>query len=567
MQKYKLGFWHEFCVLGLVLMLVAGLCVNLLASDKQVPLQRRLKWQKNSPMLQKEAGIPLPSDLGASQKPPQSFRTMAGTGAIGGRVTQALGGAPIEGVTICADLLDCPSHSDFATTGSDGYYTVTGLPAGKYKVWTGNDSIFVDIYWDDEPIEEMADTVAVASNDTAKGIDFSLLVGGKVTGTLTLSGAPLVTGAIYAIDTTYRQAYVAYVNGMGSSAPYEIKRLPTGIYKLMTMNMMGYIDVYYNDKSSWATASRLSVGEGSTNPGIDFTLSLGGIIEGNVGTAKGPLENIYLWGLYAPSPEWFSVGSTDADGNYTLEGLRSGYWKILVEGDTLHAFEWYNNKNTWSEADSVLVTAPGTYSDIDCALEIGGSITGHVYDLGGLPLSGCDVTAYESSFFEWGMAMKSATSSATGSYQIAGLRTGDYKVEASPECGDPQWYNHRSTPELADLVDVIMPSDHSGIDFNLTTAVESEDELAQRPAEFELHQNYPNPFNPGTRIQYTLKKRGHVTLHIYNIIGEKVKTLLDQDQPAGFHQINWDGKNDRGKSVSSGLYFYMDFREPRLCFY
>jgi hypothetical protein len=156
----------------------------------------------------------------------------------------------------------------------------------------------------------------------------------------------------------------------------------------------------------------------------------------------------------------------------------------------------------------------------------------------------------------WGSTAKSCTSSATGSYQITGLRTGDYKVEASTQCGDPRWYYNQSNPDLATPVHVEMPSDHSGIDFNLPTAVEDEGEIAQRPSEFELYQNYPNPFNPETQIEYALKKTGHVTLYIYNILGEKVKTLLEQDQPAGFYQINWDGKNDNGKSVSSGLYLY-----------
>ncbi len=72
----------------------------------------------------------------------------------------------------------------------------------------------------------------------------------------------------------------------------------------------------------------------------------------------------------------------------------------------------------------------------------------------------------------------------------------------------------------------------------------------------ELRQNYPNPWNPETKIEYALKKGGHVTLHIYNVLGQKVKTLLDQDQPAGFYQINWDGENDKGKVVSSGIYLY-----------
>jgi hypothetical protein len=570
MQKNKFGFRHQFCpstllrtvslsnrVLRLILVLVAGLCMNAWASDDHMSSQQKLNLEKISRLLPKEARISLLRDLRVSEEARQSDKAAAGTGAIHGRVTQTAGGAPIAGVMVWANLQDCPSYSSLAMTGSDGYYTVTGLPVGWYKVWTSNNSNFVDIYWDNKPADETADTVHVASNDTAKGIDFSLRVGGKITGTVTMPGADSVTGIVYAIDPAYTRAYYAYVYGMGSSSPYEIKRLPTGTYKLRTGNAVDYIDVYYDDKSSWATADLVSVTEGATSSSKDFTLNLGGTIEGNVSsTSKEPLEDVDVWGYYAPSPEWSSQTFTDENGDYALTGLRSGYWKIFVKGDDTYVFEWYHDKGTWTAADSLLVTAPGTYSDKDFALETGGSISGHVYDLGELPLSGCDVTAYESSFFEWGIAEKSATSSATGAYQITGLRTGDYKVEASTQCYSI-WYDNQTSPATASLVHVTMPYDTSGIDFHLpSTAVETEDEIAQRPAEFELHQNYPNPFNPLTRIEYTLKKRGHVALHIYNILGEKVRTLLDQDQPAGFHQISWDGENDQGKAVSSGLYLY-----------
>lgn len=560
MQKYRFVFWVVF-------VLVWGLCSNLWAQGKDIPSQQRLDLQKISRLLPKDARIPLPLDLQLSQKTQQSNKAVAGTGAIRGRVTQFEGGDAIEGVMVFANLQTCPSYINFATSDFDGYYTITNLPAGKYLVHTVNDSDFVDLYWDNNYSWEVPDTVVVVSNDTTEGKDFSLRVGGKITGTVTLPGAFYVSGLIFAIDTTHETvSYYSNVFGVGSPTTYFVKRLPTGTYKLITMSMRGYdmlmehstsyIDVYYNGKSSWATADPVSVILGSTTSGKNFDLDSGGVIQGNISTGKGPLEDIHVWGFYAPNLEWFSSASTDSDGNYTLSGLRSGYWKIVAEGDTFYAFEWFSNKNIWSDADSILVNAPGTISGKNFTLETGGSISGVVRDLGGNPLSGCDVTAYESSFLMLGFITKSCTSSATGSYQITGLRTADYKVEASTDCGESQWYNHVSTPDLATLVDVDMPSDHPGINFNVSTAVEDEEEMAQRPSEFELHQNYPNPFNPGTEIEYTLKKTGHVTLHIYNVLGEKVKTLLDQDQPAGLYRIDWDGKNDDGKLVSSGIYLY-----------
>lgn len=76
------------------------------------------------------------------------------------------------------------------------------------------------------------------------------------------------------------------------------------------------------------------------------------------------------------------------------------------------------------------------------------------------------------------------------------------------------------------------------------------------PDEFSLSQNYPNPFNSSTLIKYALKKDVNVLINIYNVLGQKIKTLVDEYQNAGYKSIIWDGTNDNGKAVSSGIYFY-----------
>ena len=90
--------------------------------------------------------------------------------------------------------------------------------------------------------------------------------------------------------------------------------------------------------------------------------------------------------------------------------------------------------------------------------------------------------------------------------------------------------------------------------FENTTNPEITDD--DTPMVYSLAQNFPNPFNPSTRIQFTLPRKGNVSLKIYNVAGQLVKNLQDGVMEAGSHELTWDGTNDLGSSVASGVYFY-----------
>ncbi len=76
------------------------------------------------------------------------------------------------------------------------------------------------------------------------------------------------------------------------------------------------------------------------------------------------------------------------------------------------------------------------------------------------------------------------------------------------------------------------------------------------PQEFSLSQNYPNPFNPTTVIRYALPENQYVSLKVYNLLGQVVTTLVDEQKAAGYYQVRWNGKNSSGRDVASGVYFY-----------
>ncbi len=100
------------------------------------------------------------------------------------------------------------------------------------------------------------------------------------------------------------------------------------------------------------------------------------------------------------------------------------------------------------------------------------------------------------------------------------------------------------------------PIFHAGaIVVDIQTGVD-DDEQSTLPTEFRLEQNYPNPFNPTTKIPFALPKGSDVTLEVFNILGQRVRTLCDGYRSPGEHVIEFDGLNDNGTSIASGLYFY-----------
>jgi flagellar hook assembly protein FlgD len=78
----------------------------------------------------------------------------------------------------------------------------------------------------------------------------------------------------------------------------------------------------------------------------------------------------------------------------------------------------------------------------------------------------------------------------------------------------------------------------------------------EEPSRFVLFQNHPNPFNQTTKIEFTLAKSGFVSLIICDLLGRKVRTLASEHLPSGYKSVLWDGKNDSGEDVASGIYFY-----------
>ncbi len=91
--------------------------------------------------------------------------------------------------------------------------------------------------------------------------------------------------------------------------------------------------------------------------------------------------------------------------------------------------------------------------------------------------------------------------------------------------------------------------------YDYTSGVD-DDDPENLPTKFELRQNYPNPFNPTTKIEYDVAKKSHVRLDVFNVLGQRVTTLVNEEKEPGNLEVYWSGTNDGGNKVASGVYFY-----------
>jgi hypothetical protein len=149
-------------------------------------------------------------------------------------------------------------------------------------------------------------------------------------------------------------------------------------------------------------------------------------------------------------------------------------------------------------------------------------------------------------------------------YSYDAGKTWNLITSSAPNDGQLFWSSIPDTPSDSCLIRITSKAENpisaTSADFftisSDTTDVVEEKREKSIPQTFLLHQNYPNPFNPSTKIEFSLPRTTRVTLDIYNIAGRKVKGLVDEELPSGHWSIVWNGEDDNGIEVASGVYLY-----------
>ncbi len=399
------------------------------------------------------------------------------TGSISGVVSQAATDTPVVGAVVFVNDSQTGAAQGNTSTGADGSYTVSGLATGTYRVHVNATAQGYPLrYYDGASDAESATLVSVVNGIDTSSIDFTLPSGGSISGVVLLASTdtPVANADVWA---------VGYDGGGGNGTrttadgTYTITGLAPGDYRVQAQGE-GLVQEFYNGTTDWDQANAVTVTAGATTPNIDFSLGVGGSVSGIVYEPDGvtPVQDaVVMAQLYNASwPQFGPMSETETkpDGTYTITGLAPGTYLVAADAeDQGLALEFYGDTFDPQTATSVTVTSGSDTGGIDFTLELGGSVSGTVYQADGTtPVPGMAVVAVESST---GVMLGFTMSGPDGTYTLNGLHAGQYLVQAMDFKGmgyASEFYDNVSNPESATAVTVVVSGDTPGIDFTLDAA-------------------------------------------------------------------------------------------------
>ncbi|RFA09259.1 hypothetical protein B7R54_08485 [Subtercola boreus] len=362
--------------------------------------------------------------------------------SISGTVTGA-GTPAVPLMTSVTAYTTAGSYAGYGYADSTGAYTVSGLPAGSYKLFFNNssNSTFVSsAWWKNKPTMALADVITVTSGQVVTGKNLTLPKGTSISGSVKGSGSPTTPLAGINVvaypgdDNTY--AASAYTDSAGN---YTLPGLLAGSYKLKFYNNASTSFVssgWYNNQPTREKATVVTLTAGTPVTGRSFVLAKSASISGTVtgaGTPATPLPNVNVT-AYTRAGDYVGSGFTDASGQYVISGLAADTYRLQFRNNySNQAFEsqtWWKNKPTADLADPITLAAGATRAGTDITLAKAVVISGTVTDASGSGVSGVTVPVWRlvnGSYLRLTDFYNPGTDS-SGRYTLPGLSPGSYKV-------------------------------------------------------------------------------------------------------------------------------------------
>ncbi len=298
-------------------------------------------------------------DLESGQTKTGINASLVAASSIHGTVTEAGTANDLAGVEVIATASEGAATAQ-ATTNSNGEYTISGLPAESYTVQFDEPAHYVSQYYKNATVPEGAEPVTLTTGAATEGINASLTPGATISGDVSQEdNTPAAAVTVTALSTDGSTSGTATTDQNGA---YRITGLPAGSYTVeFEPTTQNYVSQYYPSGSSAKGATAVTLATGQAIEGIGVTLQTGATIAGTIeqtGT-KRPLAGINVYAYQTCAS--ISVGTTNTEGDYTVQGLAAGSYHVVInpDGGTLNVAV-HNGAVTLSKA--------GTQPGINAAL-------------------------------------------------------------------------------------------------------------------------------------------------------------------------------------------------------
>jgi hypothetical protein len=486
-------------------------------------------------------------------------------GFIAGQVTFD-DGAPVAGAIIEFLPLESSSYYSQGYTDANGNYTAELLPgayiAQMYYLYQAPTVFaFITEYYNGVTDINEAEILTVTPGETTSGINFEITLpetySTTISGRVTDDAGEPVSNAFVSLHNAnplysdfFGNGAYAFTNDNGEYT-MQASILSTNEGLKFSAEANNYLREFYNNKSTIFAADLITVNGDTAITGIDFSLTPYSAVDfysvsGQVleeGTDEPILSSLVL---IMGGNGYFNITGVDSFGYYMFPEVPNGdYYMQFVSAN--HIPEYFDNAQSWEEA--TVLNLDTDLFNIDARLELfnpgnqAGNISGITRNDEGEVLAGVTVMVMDDNEEMIGYAM----SDEQGRYSLEGLGTGDFSVLAT-------FVDHKS--ENASVSMDLSESLSAELDFALQTNVTSVADDVVEISGFSLEQNYPNPFNPSTTIEVKTGIAAKAELVIFNVAGQKVRTLFSGTISSGTSQFVWNGRNDAGAQLGSGVYFY-----------